>query len=1229
MRLASQEKAGFYPLPEHMIPPILSTISGTVGTTTKKILDPGCGEGVALTGIAKGTSTTPYGCELHVDRSLMATAAVLALDETSNANVINDDYRNIRTERKAFSILYLNPPYNFDKESGREEYTWLKAMRPYLAEGGLLIWIVPQRILSDRLVHRYLASWFTNLVAYRFIGDSYNAYKQVVIYGTVRKVALRADINVVRNLRQVAKLMEDLPEHPIFDKAIFDLSDVEEAKKFWFFGMSPNPEAVIAEVSSHGIETRLEYTSYLSPAPKVKLDPLTPMKIGHIASTIAAGHINNQELITDNGRVIIKGSVYTEPVVAGVSTSSTDKSHKTKTVTVNDPRSVIVTIDEKGKIEELRNASLATFLKDNMMKVTGLLKKLYPPRYNFKLGKWKGFLKGVNPRRIPNTNRKGLLPAQKHSAAAICQQWEDHDDAIMVGQLGTGKTVISIAALYAQWQMNPNRNHYIVMCPPHLVNKWIREVLLTWPDAKAMGIYTVQDADKFFGIAGPIFGIVKSTAAANADGWSHTINYFGPMTLKYIKDRRDPYEVIYSSRMFDTLTDRLTDSIEGTPERMKISRQLAVSRITCPQCGKPVTVPDKKHKDSFLPVSLFDFKNNKHTCRHCKSELWQDNRRTKNGRYPIATYIKRHYRGMIDMLVVDEAHQYKGDSDRGDAYARMVATSKKALIMTGTIYGGKSSTLFLLLYRLSAGFREQWTDFTSENQARIMSKTWEKTYGVTEFTSTTSEPTSSNNTGSSRTTTTSREIPGSSPAMLPWLLNRTIFVSLKDMGLALPNFSEHVIEVTMDAEMKAQYDMLYGKLSEELAKRLIVGDRSLLGKYIASLIFWPDAPWRSKVVKLAGQEEPLVSIPGTGQPLGVAPKEAAILQLIKDELAENRRCLLMLGQTNTLNIQPQWKAFLGDHGIKAAILKGPPSAREAWITKAEKNGVQVIISHPKKVETGLDILAYPTIIWMAPDFSIYTVIQASGRAYRLGQTNDCKVYHFAYTDTLQGQALKLIIAKAAAAKRVNGDTIEKDDLADLNKLASSSIENELAKMMKEGVERKATMTQINLDYEMVTDGIFTGYFVDSETPDEAKTLYRQLAKDHHPDRVGEQEAGTDKVESLMDLFERANAEYAEESAYLGDESITDDEDPEFVDEEPAPAEEPDVSFNYKWTKAKLAITPKAVIPVVEVTPLEAEVEHNPVENKPEVPERLVFGKSTITVSKKKSAKVNAAQLSLF
>jgi hypothetical protein len=73
-------------------------------------------------------------------------------------------------------------------------------------------------------------------------------------------------------------------------------------------------------------------------------------------------------------------------------------------------------------------------------------------------------------------------------------------------------------------------------------------------------------------------------------------------------------------------------------------------------------------------------------------------------------------------------------------------------------------------------------------------------------------------------------------------------------------------------------------------------------------------------------------------------------------------------------------------GLKTAILRAPPNKREGWVEKQVKAGVDVIITHPRKVETGIDLLDFPTIIWMAIDYSVYTVLQASRRSWRIGQT---------------------------------------------------------------------------------------------------------------------------------------------------------------------------------------------------------------------------------------------------
>jgi hypothetical protein len=52
-------------------------------------------------------------------------------------------------------------------------------------------------------------------------------------------------------------------------------------------------------------------------------------------------------------------------------------------------------------------------------------------------------------------------------------------------------------------------------------------------------------------------------------------------------------------------------------------------------------------------------------------------------------------------------------------------------------------------------------------------------------------------------------------------------------------------------------------------------------------------------------------------------------------------------------------------------------------------GVEVVVCHPKLVETGLDLLAFPTLYFYETGYSLHTLRQASRRSWRIGQRHRC------------------------------------------------------------------------------------------------------------------------------------------------------------------------------------------------------------------------------------------------
>ena len=119
--------------------------------------------------------------------------------------------------------------------------------------------------------------------------------------------------------------------------------------------------------------------------------------------------------------------------------------------------------------------------------------------------------------------------------------------------------------------------------------------------------------------------------------------------------------------------------------------------------------------------------------------------------------------------------------------------------------------------------------------------------------------------------------------------------------------------------------------------------------------------------------------------------------------------------------------FLGRHGFRVAVMKAdavPPERREAWVAQRVEEGVEVLVCHPRLVQTGLDLVDFPTIVWFETDYSVYTMRQASRRSWRIGQTQPVQVVFMAYRNTLQADALKLVAKKLQSSLAVEGELPE-------------------------------------------------------------------------------------------------------------------------------------------------------------------------------------------------------------
>ena len=149
-----------------------------------------------------------------------------------------------------------------------------------------------------------------------------------------------------------------------------------------------------------------------------------------------------------------------------------------------------------------------------------------------------------------------------------------------------------------------------------------------------------------------------------------------------------------------------------------------------------------------------------------------------------------------------------------------------------------------------------------------------------------------------------------------------------------------------------------------------------------------------------------------------------------------------------------------------AVLRSsvPTDKREDWYERQLKAAVEVVICHPKLVETGLDLLAFPTIYFYETGYSLHTLRQASRRSWRIGQRFPVRVRFVTYSGTMQETCLRLMGKKMLVALMMEGKfSGEGLQTLDTDEDLMSAMARELVE--KAGVGESADAVWRELDHE--------------------------------------------------------------------------------------------------------------------------------------------------------------------
>ena len=553
----------------------------------------------------------------------------------------------------------------------------------------------------------------------------------------------------------------------------------------------------------------------------------------------------------------------------------------------------------------------------------------YPPLYR----------PSENGGTLPRLLRKPL-GAQEDAIRGAALSLEAHRGTTVVGEMGTGKTFIAAAAAHMA-----GFKRVLVLCPPHLVPKWKREVEMTVPGARAVIVKSITDLERLrFSVgSGPLFAVMSREKAKLSYRW-----------IPAVIERW----AVSKGRL-------VRDEETGEPFRVPC----------CPACTAQIVDKDG------VPLTDEDLNRRKHSCSDCGSPLWQADR-SGPARYPLADYVKHQMKGFFDLLVGDEVHEYKGrGSAQGIAAGVLADVCGNALSLTGTLLGGYSSTIFHLLYRFSPEIR---TEFGRSEEHR-----WIQRYGFEEHTVGKPDDDSTEDGRYSRRKKYRkmvRERPGLVPSALFHLIGNTVFLRLADVASGLPPYEEQILLSSMDSDedgtgfsQRSAYNTVFEELRRELAEALKKGSKRLLATYLQTLLAYPDGCTKGETVCDPRSGNIIVQVPPLHEDK-LYPKEKALIDLVAAERMEGRRVLVYATHTGTRDITERMDDILTRHGFRVAVMKADavaPDRREAWVADKVKQGIDVLICHPRLVQTGLDLIDFPTICWYETEFSVFQSTQKS------------------------------------------------------------------------------------------------------------------------------------------------------------------------------------------------------------------------------------------------------------
>lgn len=621
-----------------------------------------------------------------------------------------------------------------------------------------------------------------------------------------------------------------------------------------------------------------------------------------------------------------------------------------------------------------------------------------------------------------------LLEAQLNASEAIVRQFQRDPLALLVADCGTGKSKIGATALYA-YQHRPgttNRGHFnVVLCPGHLVKKWVREIRESVPDGEAGVADSISDVDAMYRryqTGGKDVYCILSKETAKLGYMRQPLLSWSPVKKGYVCPHCGGVQEI----------EALDSATYTLPTTALHYRREDNSNHKCFICGAPLwgaCNPDKQTE--WVRISGYGFVHRNAAGKYLSDDRLDGKTRQRiqevaenpggyfpyagaYRRYPLSSYIRR--RCQIDGLIIDELHQYSGESAQGDAMADLAGAARCTLAMTATLANGYVKGIFYLLYRLKASMMVR-DHYEYRNPYAMCQE-----YGIIEKLYETDSERYNSTSNAKRRLVREKMLPGISPLIYTrYLLENAVYLSLDDMDRDLSDYEEIPMGFQLPQDAMDEYRRLEGEYRRIMRSDMKIGMR-IQSAALNLLTAYPDQPYGEPPILHPKDKEPVIIPCETGKPEQIFPKDQAVLDIVSRKVRAGERVVVYISWTR-LDTRRRLLALLQQQGYRCKSLdKSVPTVkREEWIASQVEAGVEVLLVNPAVVETGLDLIAFTCFIFYDLSYNLYTFRQAARRGWRINQTAPLvQVYILYYKGTVQQRALTLMASKLAAATTLEG-----------------------------------------------------------------------------------------------------------------------------------------------------------------------------------------------------------------